>query len=553
MNFIKNFSKFKLIKENLNETKTFFEKNQDIILSYYKFIFDNCGNATVIEEFQSKWNQLLEHIKKNFTSSFTEFKNWISNESKTRLKLTLKQNINNWQKQNKDSLNVISEFETMLGFSLGGNNLQRVDTRTDKNCFDNETLGLVQLLPHNFTRKGKDVICKETPEFDPNKKSILLMPGGDGKPAVDFEHIAKKLTDYNLFSFNYDQNDLGGKLKDPQGPVRDDIEKYSKQMAEDANEKISNEFSVVGFSLGTTMAYFAHKTFTKFNNKIVCIDAGLPPESTGDPSDPDVHNKDLEIQVIDMMTGNAPQKYNCMRKSKIEESEQRSVGPEHVAEFRYKYKEDFDVDKIEEELRSSTVGQYGKAPFSKKGYTVDDFDFELQDEYEEFKKDKKLLYEYVDDPKGDDRSHTYVDNKPSSAFKNGKKISLEEAQKLEKSLTDDDVWIVRDKWEGSSDDKKEFWFEQNLRNLYLWVVEHKGRTGKTISKGENFGNVQVLYLKAGGTTKKITKEEIAEELEKRPLSNNTKIEIIPNCVHGDMLEDQTSSNIIADKIIAFLK
>ena len=159
----------------------------------------------------------------------------------------------------------------------------------------------------------------------------------------------------------------------------------------------------------------------------------------------------------------------------------------------------------------------------------------------------------MDDTKGDDRSHTYVDNKPSSAFKNGKKISLEEAQKLEESLTDDDIWIVRDKWEGSSDDKKEFWFEQNLRNLYLWVVEHKGTTGKTIPKGENFGNVQVLYLKAGGTTKKITKEEIVEELEKRPLSNNTKIEIIPNCVHGDMLEDQTSSNIIADKIIAFLK
>lgn len=558
MKFIRGFRKFKLIKENLSETKSFFEKNKEVILSYYKFIFDNCGNATAIEEFKSKWSQLLDFIKKDYPSSFNEFKNWISNETKTRLKLSLKLSLANWQKQNKESLDIINEFETMLGFSLSGEKIQNLstDNNLDENCFDNETLGVVQLLPHNFKRSGKDVICKEKPEFDPNKKSILLVPGGDGKPAVDFEHIAKKLTDYNLFSFNYSQDKL--QPKDSLGPLSDYIEKYSIQVAEDANEKIPNELSVVGFSLGTTIGYFAHKAFTKFNNKFVCIDAGLPPESTGDPSDPEVFSKDLKIQIINMMVQNPPQKYNCMRKSKIEESEQRSVGPEHVTEFRYEYKEEFDIDKIEDELRSGKLVPLGdsidgKGPFSKKGYTVDDFEFKLQDTYEEFKKNKKLLYEYVDDPKDDDRSHTYVDNKPSSAYTNGKKISLEDAKKLEKTLTDDDIWIVRDKWEGSSDDEKEFWFEQSFRNLYLWVVEHKGITGKAIPKGENFGNVQVLYLKAGGTTKKITIEEVEEELEKRPLSKNTKIDIIPNCVHGDMLEDSTSSNIIASKIIAFLK
>ena len=31
---------------------------------------------------------------------------------------------------------------------------------------------MVQLLPHNFKRSGKDVICKEKPEFDPNKKIV---------------------------------------------------------------------------------------------------------------------------------------------------------------------------------------------------------------------------------------------------------------------------------------------------------------------------------------------------------------------------------------------
>jgi hypothetical protein len=50
MKFIRGFRKFKLIKESLGETKSFFEKNKEVILSYYKFIFDNCGNATAIEE-----------------------------------------------------------------------------------------------------------------------------------------------------------------------------------------------------------------------------------------------------------------------------------------------------------------------------------------------------------------------------------------------------------------------------------------------------------------------------------------------------------------------
>ena len=34
MKFIRGFSKFKLIKENLSETKSFFEKNKEVILSF---------------------------------------------------------------------------------------------------------------------------------------------------------------------------------------------------------------------------------------------------------------------------------------------------------------------------------------------------------------------------------------------------------------------------------------------------------------------------------------------------------------------------------------
>ena len=283
MKFIRGFRKFKLIKESLGETKSFFEKNKEVILSYYKFIFDNCGNATAIEEFKSKWSQLLDFIKKDYPSSFNEFKNWISNETKTRLKLSLKLSLANWQKQNKESLDIINEFETMLGFSLSGEKIQNLSTddTDDENCFDNETLGVVQLLPHNFKRSGKDVICKEKPEFDPNKKSILysLSEGGDktlillpgagkdgGQGKDDFQLLANTLgEDFSVYSADF-VNDF-------------DVREYAKNIANEieVNDDIK-QFAVGGFSIGGAIAWHLAKDLEgskKFNNQLFFIDSGI--------------------------------------------------------------------------------------------------------------------------------------------------------------------------------------------------------------------------------------------------------------------------------------
>ena len=247
MKFIRGFSKFKLIKENLSETKSFFEKNKEVILSYYKFIFDNCGNATAIEEFKSKWSQLLDFIKKDYPSSFNEFKNWISNETKTRLKLSLKLSLANWQKQNKESLDIINEFETMLGFSLSGEKIQNVST--DNNLDEKNT------ILYNLSEGGE--------------KTLILLPGsgkdgGQGKD--DFQLLADTLgEDFSVYSADF-VNDF-------------DVREYAKNIANEieANDDIK-QFAVGGFSIGGAIAWHLAKALEgskKFNNQLFFIDSGI--------------------------------------------------------------------------------------------------------------------------------------------------------------------------------------------------------------------------------------------------------------------------------------
>jgi len=248
MKFIRGFSKFKLIKESLSETKSFFEKNKEVILSYYKFIFDNCGNATAIEEFQSKWSQLLDFIKKDYPSSFNEFKNWISNETKTRLKLSLNQNLKNWQNKNKNSLDIINEFETMLGFSLSGEKIQNVST-------DNN-LGGKKTILYSLSQGGD--------------KTLILLPGagkdgGQGKD--DFQSLADTLgKDFSVFTADF-INEF-------------DVRDYAKKIAIEieANDDIK-QFAVGGYSIGGSIAWhlaMALKGSKKFNNQLFFIDSGIP-------------------------------------------------------------------------------------------------------------------------------------------------------------------------------------------------------------------------------------------------------------------------------------
>ena len=124
MKFIKTFRLFESSsKLSFDEMKSFFTKNKKEIYSYYNFIFDNCGNATLKNDFQNRWNQLLGYVAKNFNYSFMEYGNWLKGEykntSRTRpLRLGLGDSVEKWKERNPQLVSTIADFENMIGFKL---------------------------------------------------------------------------------------------------------------------------------------------------------------------------------------------------------------------------------------------------------------------------------------------------------------------------------------------------------------------------------------------------------------------------------------------------
>ena len=426
------------------------------------------------------------------------------------------------------------------------------------NCFDNQKLTIVQPLPHNFTRKGKDVICKEKVVFDQSKPSILLLPGGDGKPAVDFEHISKAFTGYNLFSMNYDQDKFGS------------IDTWSQEMAESALNVIPGKFSIVSFSLGGSIGFFAIRDkfskSNKFTNRIVFIDAGIPVEGTGDDK------KDF-IDHVNRFCGvqNPPLKYSCMRKSKIEQSEEMALSSEDVLDFRYKFKTPFDMVENEKHKFGKTRNKalFSKLEFDEKKY--ENWRGNLHKTEPHNGKSYTMICEYLDDPTKPDRSHTLVDDKPSAIYLNGKlivdengkfnpKVAKEKQKELK--ITDKDIWVVRDKAEGFKLEgtTKQFWWEDPWQKaIFEWTKKHIQNTAKKIKKGEKLPKgVKALYIGAGGTNASPMSENDKKEImSKSPTKvvedgeGDTQFEFIQNCTHGNMLEDKKSSAQIANSIVGF--
>lgn len=128
-NFIdmKHIKSFRIFESDSNmgfdEMKSFFTKNKKEIYSYYNFLFSNCGNATLKDDFQKRWEQLQGYISRNFNYAFSEFGNWLKGEYKntgrTRpLKLGLKDNLEKWKERNPQLVDVVANFEDAIGFQL---------------------------------------------------------------------------------------------------------------------------------------------------------------------------------------------------------------------------------------------------------------------------------------------------------------------------------------------------------------------------------------------------------------------------------------------------
>jgi hypothetical protein len=110
-----------LHKNNLEETKSFFEKNKKVIYQYYDFVFKNLGRRHLIDQFTGKWKQLEDNLKRGYkTPIFLEFVNWIkSNKDLLRkdVGLSMKSASEDWKNSNSGA-KIIEEFESLIGLSL---------------------------------------------------------------------------------------------------------------------------------------------------------------------------------------------------------------------------------------------------------------------------------------------------------------------------------------------------------------------------------------------------------------------------------------------------
>ena len=110
----------------------------------------------------------------------------------------------------------------------------------------------------------------ESQKFDKNKKSILLIPGGEvGKPEVDYNKIAPGLVDtFNVYSCNWPENIN----------VKEFAQNLSKELTD------IGKFAIGGFSFGCPIAFHLANILEKNDNKnflktVFFIDGGAPVNS----------------------------------------------------------------------------------------------------------------------------------------------------------------------------------------------------------------------------------------------------------------------------------
>ena len=107
----------------------------------------------------------------------------------------------------------------------------------------------------------------ESQKFDKNKKSILLIPGGEvGKPEVDYNKIAPGLVDtFNVYSCNW--------------PETINVKEFAQNLSKELTD--IGKFAIGGFSFGCPIAFHLTNILENNDNKnflktVFFIDGGAP-------------------------------------------------------------------------------------------------------------------------------------------------------------------------------------------------------------------------------------------------------------------------------------
>jgi pimeloyl-ACP methyl ester carboxylesterase len=382
-------------------------------------------------------------------------------------------------------------------------------------------------------------------KYDPRKKTLLLIPGGGGNPDSDFTVMASLLKDeFNLLTFTYDENTNTNGIEI--------CKKIAKQIIDLDKENKFINFSILGFSLGTTWGFWIiDQLGSNFKGKFICIDAAAPSAL------------DVKSNISMVMKLNPPRRYYCENfifytnmKTKGSYNLPKGTEPDdtQVNQFSYSFKVDEDPrQKDYSQLRSGS-----------------DFIFKLQKEYESWRNSKNLVIEFLDKPNKTGKgihypskmnpSGVYLKGKPLdiSKYTSDEKTSLKWIKTLIKDNGIEDLstaWIVRDKHD--ENDKKDYFITSDQDGVYNFLKnQNEGMVGSFLRDPKNpemlDSTVKTLIFRAGKVKDgNLNAETLKEDMKKDLPSEDSEIVIVPGVEHSNIC--QVAARSIVSKVKSFIK
>jgi len=368
-----------------------------------------------------------------------------------------------------------------------------------------------------------------------NLPPLLLIPGGGGNPKVDYTILAPLLSDsFNLFTFYYDESKSGN--------AKDVCSDIAKQLENKLGDKLS-KLNVLGFSMGTSFGFWILKTLgDKFKGKFICVDAAAP---QADSADRYVHNT---------LKHNTPRRYQCIvfpfyeadkKTGKFPLKEGEEANENQALIFGYSFSKEIE-SKIEKNDRD----------FNLEDCKIGDFEFRGQVEYENWRKSKSLVVEFIDEPGKTGKGEHYPSKlNPSGIWIKGKKFELTDDFK---NITDDvglikgimelnniedanSVWVVQDKLDEENGvfycDPKCDW----KGHVDFLTKQSKGLVGTIMRNPEDpetlDKSIGVLIIKAGKTKDGNLTQDKAEKDKNEFPNENTKVKILNGVEHFNVCQN----------------
>ena len=378
---------------------------------------------------------------------------------------------------------------------------------------------------------------------NPNLPPLLLIPGGGGNPKSDYTVLAPLLSDsFNLLTFYYNESKSGN--------AQDVCSDIANQLEEKLGDKLS-QLNVLGFSMGAGFGFWIIKFLDqKFKGKFICVDAAAPQAAYADRY---VHNT---------LKNNTPRRYHCFvlpfyevdrKTGKLPLKKGEEVNENQMTRFNYSFSKEIE-SKIEKNDQN----------FNLENCTIKDFVFNGQSEYENWRKSKSLVVEFIDEPNKIGKGEHYPSKlNPSGIWLNGKRFELPEdyfgnttiksssknvypdvdfikdIMTLNKIKDTNDVWIVQDKhdlglfycdpksdWKGLVD------FLKTQANGLVGTIMRNPKEPETLDD-----NIKVLLLRAGKIKDGNLTQKEAEKNKNEFPNTNTTVEILNGVEHFNICQN----------------